>query len=345
MVCLAAFLFTACATTEDTAEAPQTEDSGTDATADTSADTTEDVDSDEETTADAPEMRKVFFTNAFNTAPFCAPLNEQALATAAENNVELTIVDGEGDAAVQLDQIKNAINQGYDGILYFPADAEGSIAIIKTLNESGVPYAVIDSMVDESVRDTITVFAGPNNVEMGEVAGETCAELLDGKGKVVCLMGAAGTDPATNRQIGFENIMEQYPDIEIIAKQNVDNWDPAVAMTIMQDYLTRFDEIDFIYTHDDGIFQGVQQALSQAGLTGTIPAVSTGANNVGCAAIDAGELYGSVLHSAKEEGQLGMEAVIDVMDGKIQQGDNEWYQCQCPLVTKDNIEEWRGWGW
>lgn len=291
------------------------------------------------------EMRKVFFTNAFNTAPFCAPLNEQAMATAKENNIDLTIVDGQGDAAVQLDQIKNAINQGYDGILYFPADAEGSIAIIKTLNESGVNYAVIDSQVDESVRDTIPAFAGPNNIEMGEVAGQACVDLIGESGKVVCLMGAAGTDPATNRQIGFENIISKYPKIEIIAKQNVDNWDPAVAMTIMQDYLTAHDNIDFIYTHDDGIFQGVQQALAQASLTGTIPAVSTGANNVGCAAIDAGELYGSVLHSAKEEGMLGMQALIDVMDGKVKPGDNKWYQCQCPLVTKDNIEEWRGWGW
>ena len=292
------------------------------------------------------EMRKVFFTNAFNTAPFCAPLNEQAMATAKENNIDLTIVDGQGDAAVQLDQIKNAINQGYDGILYFPADAEGSIAIIKTLNESGVNYAVIDSQVDASVRDTISAFAGPNNVQMGEVAGQACVDLIGETGKVVCLMGAAGTDPATNRQKGFENIISQHPGIEIVAKQNVDNWDPAVAMTIMQDYLTRFgDDIDFIYTHDDGIFQGAQQALAQADMTGKVKAVSTGANNVGCAAIDAGELYGSVLHSAKEEGMLGMQAVIDVMDGKVKPGDNKWYQCQCPLVTKDNIEDWRGWGW
>ena len=138
--------------------------------------------------------------------------------------------------------------------------------------------------------------------------------------------------------------MSQYPDIEIIAKQNVEGWDPAKAMTLMQDYITTYDEIDFIYTHDDGIFQGAQQAMAQAGVSG-IPAVSTGANNVGCAAIDAGELYGSVLQSAKEEGQLGIEALIAVMDGKFKAGDQEWFQCQCPLVTKDNIEEWRGWGW
>jgi ribose transport system substrate-binding protein len=290
--------------------------------------------------------KRVFFTNAFNTAPFCAPLNRQALQTAAENNIDLTIVDGQADASVQLAQIRNAISQKYDGIIYFPADKEGSITIINTLNESGIPYAVIDSKVDDSVMASITVFAGPDNVLMGEVAGQACVEQLGGRGNVVILEGSPGTDPATNRQRGFLNIIEKNPNINILASQNVEGWDPARAMTIMQDYITRFgDQIDFLFTHDDGLFQGAQQAIAQAGMTGKIKAVSTGANNVGCAAIDAGTLYGSVLHSAKEEGQLGVEAVLKVMNGEIKKGDSQWLKCSSPLVTKENIEQWRGWGW
>jgi ABC-type sugar transport system substrate-binding protein len=290
--------------------------------------------------------RKVFFTNAFNTAPFCAPLNKQALQTAAENNIDLTIVDGQGDASVQLAQVKTAISQKYDGILYFPADKQGSITIINTLNDSKIPYAVIDSMVDDSVMPKITVFAGPDNVQMGEVAGQAFVDMSGGKGNVVILEGAAGTDPATNRQKGFLNIVSKYPGIKILASQNVDGWDPAKAMTIMQDYITRFgSQSNYLYTHDDGVFQGAQQAIAQAGLTGKIKAISTGANNVGCKAIDDGALYGSVLHSAKEEGQLGIEALVKVMNGEIKNGDSAWLKCQSPLVTKENIEQWRGWGW
>ncbi len=296
--------------------------------------------------AEAPATRKVFFTNAFFTAPFCAPLNAQAYETAKANNIELTIVDGQADASVQLDQIKTAIDQGYDGIIYFPADAEGAITVVNTLNESGVAYAIIDSKVDASVADTIPVFAGPDNVEMGRVAGQACVDLIGETGNVVCLMGSAGTDPATNRQKGFEEIIDQYPGIKILAAQNVDGWDPAIAMSIMQDYIVRFGEdIDFLFTHDDGIFQGAQQAIAAAGLTGQFKAVSTGANNVGIAAIKSGELYGSVLHSAKEEGQLGVEAVVAVMNGEIKNGDNVWYKCNCPLVTLENVAEWEGWGW
>jgi ABC-type sugar transport system substrate-binding protein len=296
--------------------------------------------------ASAEEPRKVFFTNAFYTAPFCDPLNKAATEVAQANNIDLTIVDGQADASVQLDQVKTAIDQGYDGIIYFPADAEGSISVVNALNESGVAYAIIDSKVDASVAETIPVFAGPDNIYMGEVAGQACVDVIGENAKVVCLMGAAGTDPATNRQVGFENIVSQYPGIEILAKQNVDGWDPANAMSIMQDYIVRFgDEIDFLFTHDDGLFQGAQQAIAAAGMTGQIKIVSTGCNNVGVAGIKSGELYGSVLHSAKEEGELGVKAVLKVMDGEIKNGDQEWMKCSSPLVTIENVEEWEGFGW
>lgn len=297
--------------------------------------------------ASAEATRKVFFTNAFYTAPFCDPLNTAATAYAAEHGVELTIVDGQGDASVQLDQIKTAIDQKYDGIIYFPADAEGSITIVNTLNESGIPYSVIDSRVDASVADTIYAFAGPDNVGMGEVAGQACVDLLGEEGgKVVCMMGAAGTDPATNRQQGFENIVSQHDNIEIIYKQNTEGWDTAIAMSQMQDVITRFgDDYDFIFCHDDGLFQGVHQALEAAGLGEGIYTVGTGCNAAGVAGIRAGYHYGDVLHSAKEEGQLGVQACIDAMDGVIKPGDAVWYKCSSPLVTIENVDEFDGIGW
>ncbi len=296
---------------------------------------------DKESAGDA-EYR-VLFTNAFNTAPFCAPLNAAATETAKSLGIKLDIVDGKADAQVQLDQVNNAITQGYNGVIYFPADKESSVAVVKRLNESGITYIVLDSMVDPSVMDTVPVFVGPDNVKMGEICGQAAVDVLGGKGNVVILEGAAGTDPARNRQQGFMNIVKKYPDIKILQTQTVDGWDPAKAMNIMQDYITKYgDDIDLLYTHDDGIYQGASQAMEAAGLLDDIVGISTGANNVGCAAIEAGTLYGSVLHSAKEEGQFGVEAIHKLLTG---QPVDKWVKCSSPFVTRENLEEWRGFGW
>lgn len=300
-----------------------------------------------ETSKDSGSKRKVFYTNAFNTAPFCAPQDEAAMDAAKENNIDLTIVDGEGDANVQLEQINNAIAQGYDGIIYFPADKEGSINIIKTLNDSDVPYIVVDSKVDDSVWDTIPAFVGPDNEIMGQVCGEACRDYFDGKdGKVVMLNGAPGTDPATNRNAGFHKIVDECDNISILDEQDIEGWDTAIAMSTMQDEITRFgDKINFVFCADDGILQGATQAIDEAGLTGKIMCVSVGANSVACSLIDEGLCYGSVLHSASEEGSTAIEAVMAAMDGEVKPGDCKWYKLSSPFVTSDNIEEYRGFGW
>ncbi|GEM_PF-579002 len=292
------------------------------------------------------DQPRIFMTNAYYTAPFCAPLHEQMEKSAKDYNVDLTIVDGKGDNNTQYEQIQSAIDEGYDGIIYFPADTAGTISIVKLLNDSGVPYSVIDSLVDSSVEDTITVFAGPNNITMGEVLGNAAVEKLADGGKVLMLSGSPGADPAIKRSTGFHNIVDGVDSIEIMAEQWVDGWDTATAMSIMQDMITTYGEdIDLVFCADDGIFQGAQQALEAAGIMDKVTCLSTGANSYSCEQIRNGKLYGAVLHSAKEEGKLGLEACIDVIKGKIKQGDSKWYQCSSPLVTKENVDEWDGIGW
>ena len=158
------------------------------------------------------------------------------------------------------------------------------------------------------------------------------------------MMGAAGTDPATNRQLGFENIISQYENFEIIYAENVEGWDTAIAMSQMQDVITRFgDDFDFIFCHDDGIYQGVAQAMEAAGISG-IYSCGTGCNAAGVAGIRGG-YHADVLHSAKEEGQLGLQACIDAMDGVLQPGDAAWYKCSSPVITLENVDEYEGIGW
>lgn len=226
-------------------------------------------------------------------------------------------------------------------------------ATMSELMEKGINVDAVFSANDQmaiGAMKAIYAFAGPDNIAMGEAAGQACVDLLGEEGgQVVCMMGAAGTDPATNRQQGFENIVSQHDNIEIIYKQNTEGWDTAIAMSQMQNVIARFgDDYDFIFCHDDGIYQGVHQALEAAGIDeaeSDIYSVGTGCNAAGVAGIRGGYHYGDVLHSAKEEGQLGVQACIDAMDSVIKPGDAVWYKCSALLVTIENVDEFDGIGW
>ena len=132
---------------------------------------------------DTSGQTKIFFTNAILTAPYCALQLDAMQQYAAANNIDLQVADGKEDAQTQLDQIKNAVTQGVDGIIYFPGDEASTIPVVRYLDESGVPFIVLNSKVDESVRDLVPSYVGSDYEAMGKMAGEL---VLDARGWKYC---------------------------------------------------------------------------------------------------------------------------------------------------------------
>ena len=62
---------------------------------------------------------------------------------------------------------------------------------------------------------------------------------------------------------GFESVMKNYPDIKILDAKH-GNWNRDDAFKVMQDYLTRFKQIDAVWTGDDDMSVGALKAIEQA---------------------------------------------------------------------------------
>lgn len=295
------------------------------------------------TTTESAKKIKIMFTNAFYSAPYCAPMIKAAQEKAAEMGIELQILDGKADGQVQLDQIQNAITQGVDGILYFPADQESSVTAVKKLAESKIPCIIINSQVDPSVQDLVGTFIGTDYYAQGEVAGQMALDALgQAGGNVVVIEGAGGTEAQKKRSEGFEKVIAANPNIKIIGKQQAD-WDPAKAQKVMEDFLAQFgDTINLVYTHDDGMYQGAAKALKDAGKIDKLKCISIGANAAGVAAVKAGELYGTASQSPINEGKMGVEYIVKLINGEKLPA---WVKVPSVPVTSANIAEFDGQGW
>jgi len=298
---------------------------------------------DEETPAEDSEKLKIMFTNAFYSAPYCAPMIAAAEEKALELGVDLQILDGKADGQVQLDQIENAITQGVDGILYFPADQESSATAVRRLAESGIPVIIINSRADPSVDDLIGTFIGTDYYAQGETAGQMALDALgDEGGNVVIIEGAGGTEAQKKRTDGFVSVTSANENIIILAQQQAD-WDPAKAQTVMEDFITQFgDEIDLVYTQDDGMYQGAAQALKDADMIDKVICISVGANAAGVEAVKNGELYGTASQSPINEGKMGVEYIVKLINGETLP---EWVKVESVPVTMENIAEFDGQGW
>ena len=294
-------------------------------------------------TAESGETLKIVFTNAFYSAPYCAPMIKAAQEKADELGVELQILDGKADGQVQLDQIETAITQKVDGILYFPADQESSVTAVRRLAESNIPCIIINSRADPSVDELIGTFIGTDYYAQGEVAGQMALDALgENGGNIVVIEGAGGTEAQKKRSEGFEKVIAANANMKIIAKQQAD-WDPAKAQKVMEDFIAQFgDTINLVYTHDDGMYQGAAQALKDANMIDKLKCVSIGANAAGVEAVKNGELYGTASQSPINEGKMGVEYIIKLINGEELP---DWVKVESVPVTSANIAEFDGQGW
>ncbi len=289
----------------------------------------------------AAEPYKVVFTNAFYSAPYCAPMIEAAQDEAEKLGIELTILDGKGDGQVQLDQIQSAISQKVDGIIYFPADMASSATGVKLLAESNIPFLIINSRADPSVDDLVPVFLGPDYRTQGEVCGQMALDALGEEGgNIVAIEGAGGTEGSTKRSEGFYDTVLTNPNVEILAKQQAD-WDPAKAQTIMEDYIVKFgDQIDLLFALDDGMWAGAIKAIKDNGLLDQIISVSIGSNKAVVDGVRNGECYGSASQNPIDEGRLGIVNIIKLINGETLE---KWIKIPSDPITSETVGDIQGW--
>jgi ribose transport system substrate-binding protein len=76
------------------------------------------------------------------------------------------------------------------------------------------------------------------------------------------MSGYDGSPANTDRDTALMNVIDQYPDVNLLAKVN-GNWDPSTAQQVMADTLAAFPKIDAVVTQD-GMSLGVVKAFQAA---------------------------------------------------------------------------------
>lgn len=332
VILCAAILFTGCVPKQGAGgETPTTEQS-----TEASAVATESSETDGESVSAGG--RRIAFINPFVSSPYMAAYVNAAMTTAEELGIELTMMDAEGTSQKAYDLAQSAISQKYDGIILLSPDTKSSISIVKMIEKAGIPLIISNARADESVQKDYT-YVGADLEMQGQMAGEMTLEALGDKGGKICIIeGPGGHDAALSRSAGFKKAVEGKEGIEIIGIQQAD-WDRALAMQKMDDFLVQFPEIDVVFCHDDNMAIGAVEAAKAAGRLGEITIIGVGASIDGLEAIRNGEMYGTVLQAPSEEGSKSVQAIVDTMDGKELE---KWIALDCDKITKENVDEYKG---
>ena len=167
---------------------------------------------------------------------------------AKQYGFELLECDAQADPQKQIDHINQAITQGCDAVVVSPVDAKSTSGAMKKAKEAGV--VVVNSQMEVTDSDSFDVYCGPNDTQAGQMAASALMEMLPDGGKVVIIEGFPGSAPQINRDAGFLGVMQKHPEFKILEIQTA-NWSTADAMNVMESYMSKYPEIDVVYSHFD----------------------------------------------------------------------------------------------
>jgi ribose transport system substrate-binding protein len=150
--------------------------------------------------------------------------------------------------------------KGIDALVILAHDSAPLTPIVEEAYNEGIFIVSVDRGLTKPVED---VYVAGDNPGMGRVSGQWMAEVLNGKGKVVVL-GGIPCVINTERVDAFNEVMAQYPGIEILDSQPA-YWSTQKGLEIMENYLQKYDEIDAVWAQDDDVLKGVLQAYKESG--------------------------------------------------------------------------------
>ncbi|WP_037450050.1 substrate-binding domain-containing protein [Skermanella stibiiresistens] len=163
-----------------------------------------------------------------------------------------------GEQANQLQDLATA--NKINALVIFPFESAALTKPVAQVKGKGVYVTVVDrGLTDTSAQDA---YVSGDNTAFGKVPAEYIAKTLDGKGNIVALRGIA-TTLDNERMDAFNGVMKAYPDIKLLDAKYA-NWNRDDAFKVMQDYLTRFKQIDAVWAADDDMAIGVLKAIEQA---------------------------------------------------------------------------------
>ncbi|ODT65406.1 MAG: LacI family transcriptional regulator [Pelagibacterium sp. SCN 63-23] len=226
------------------------------------------------------------------------------------------------DVNKQLEQIKDCIAQGVDGVIMIPQDGESANTIIRESQNSDVPIVVFNRPPADTSQGVIVV---ADNAGIAEDATDFVLQQAlegaadDAKLNAVVIVGDLGDSNAIARKQGFEAAVAKYPDrfnvIEVASE-----WDAATALANLEAAVTANPQIDVMFTSSDFLFPTIRSVLEPRGMwkkvgeEGHIPLAGLDGDATACQLIKDGFVDATGVQDLYFEAEASVNAIVKAVE-------------------------------
>jgi erythritol transport system substrate-binding protein len=269
--------------------------------------------------------------------PYWFTEGEVAKATAEELGYDANVSAHRGDTNTESNLIDAAITNGAVAIILDPANADGSVGVVRRATEAGIPVFLVNAEINESGIAVAQLVS--NNAQGAALGAITWQGLVGDSAQYVEFFGNPSDNNAATRSNGYNTVLSQYPGLEKVA-QEVANWDRTQGYNRMQSIMQANPVIDAVISGNDEMALGAIAALKEAGrLDGVIIGGFDGSPDA-VDAVRSGEMAYTVLQPVAV---FSREAVIQA-DHYIKNGepmvDQEKQLFNCLLITPENVDNY-----
>lgn len=195
---------------------------------------------------------------------------ESIKAEAERRGYDLKFSDAQQKQENQIKAVRSFIAQGVDGILLAPVVETGWDRVLKEAKRSDIPVVLVDRGVAADSSLYLTKVASDFKEE-GSLAASWLAAETNGRCNIVELQGTVGSSAAIDRKDGFDAVISNFPNMQIIRSQSGD-FTRAGGKEVMESFLKAeggANNICALFAHNDDMALGAVLAMEEAGVEPT----------------------------------------------------------------------------
>jgi inositol transport system substrate-binding protein len=250
------------------------------------------------------------------------------------------------DANRQLEQVRDCIAQGVDGIILIPQDGESAVTIVGEAQDNDVPIAVFNRPPSDLSKGIIVV---ADNAQIAQQAVDFIAtqaiEANPGeKLTPLIVVGDLGDPNAVGRRDGFYAAINAHPDAFNTPIEVASEWDAATALANLEAAVTANPDIDLLFTSSDFLFPTIRSVLEPRGMwkkigeEGHVPMAGLDGDVTACRLIKEGYVDATGVQDLYFEAEAALEAILAAIESGESQP-NEVIEDPGFALTSANLAE------
>ncbi len=260
---------------------------------------------------------KILMTVSDGSDTFRASLAQAAQDKASEAGATLDVVDAQGSIEAQVQQIREAQEEGYDAILCCPVDTDTAVQLEDSAGD--IPVIFMNSCPDDKRLEADKyMFVGSDELVAGTYQAEYALEQLSGKDEinVVIFKGEKNHSATKGRTEAVKNTFADSGKKVNIVFEDYADWSTDKAASMFKTFLSLGVPYDCVICNNDAMAIGVIEACKEEGIdASSFPIIGVDATVDGCAAIESGDMAFTVYQSAPGQGEAGVMVAIALANG------------------------------